>query len=451
MVSAMSSAFPGSECAGRVVDGRFSLLRWLGGTAHSSIFLTEIDGDPPQQATIKFVPADDARSAQWAAAQALSHPNLVPLIHFGRCEMDGHKLAYAVTEYADEVLAEILAQRPLSPAETAEMVPAVVDALEYFHAQGLVHGGLTPANILAAGDHLKLSVDGIEAAGEPASDFHPPSDYDAPELPTRNMAPAMDVWSLGAVLVKALTQQMPAWDRAGGGEPVVPSSIPEPYASIARDCLRVDPARRCTLADIRARLEPAPDAASEPEPVPVPAPLPAAPPVSVPAGQIAGKSRSRFPLTIAVLAVLIAVVLIAAVEMRSHRTQAPPDAETQSSSPPSAGQQPSAEAPARAGSAANGAVVHKVLPEAPQTAMDTIHGHFMVAIRVDVDPEGNVSNATIDAQGPSRYFAGFALNAARGWKFRPAEKDGRAVASTWVLHFVFGRDGVEATPVETRP
>ncbi len=439
MVSAMSSAFPGSECAGRVVDGRFSLLRWLGGTGHSSVFLTEIEGEPPRQAAIKFVPADDARSAQWAAAKSQSHPDLIRVFAFGRCELDGAKLEYILTEYADEVLAEILAQRALSPAETAQMVPTLVDALEYLHARGLVHGGLTPANILAAGDHLKLSVDGIEVAGEPASDFRPPSDYDAPELATENMTPAMDVWSLGAVLVKALTQQTPAWDRKAGAEPVVPSSVPEPFASLARDCLRADPARRCTLADIRARLEPAPDRALAPEPVPVPAPAPAPAPAAVPAGQTARKMRPMLPTAIAVLAVLIAVVVIAAVLMRSHRTQSPPDTVTQSS------------APAPAASAANGAVVHKVMPEAPQPAMDTIHGHFKVEIRVNVDPEGNVSNATIETQGPSRYFAGFALNAARGWKFRPAEKDGRAVASTWELHFLFGRDGVEATPVETAP
>ena len=251
------------------------------------------------------------------------------------------------------------------------------------------------------------------------------------------MAPEMDVWSLGAVLVKALTQQTPAWNRAVGEEPVVPSSVPEPFASIARDCLRVDPARRCTLADIRARLEPASDRA--PEPVPVPAPAPAPEPAPVPTGQTARKTRSRVPAAVLVLAVLILGVVVAAMLMRSHHIEAPPDAVTQDS------------APAPAASTANRAVVHRVLPEASQAAMDTIHGHFMVAIRVDVDPEGNVSNATIDSQGPSRYFAQFALNAARGWKFRPAEKGGRATASTWVLHFVFGRDGVEATPVETAP
>ena len=83
--------------------------------------------------------------------------------------------------------------------------------------------------------------------------------------------------------------------------------------------------------------------------------------------------------------------------------------------------------------------------------METIHGHFKVTIRVEVDADGNVSGATIDSQGPSHYFAEFALKAAREWKFKPAEKDGRAVASTWVLQFQFSQSGIEVTPVETAP
>lgn len=429
------SSFSVADYSGRVIDEKFTLGRRLGGTAHSSVFLTELAGEPSRQAAIKFVAADDGRSAQWEAAASLSHPDLIRVFAFGQCERDGESFAYISTEYADEVLAQILEHRPLTAEEAAQMLPPVLDGLEYLHEQGLVHGSLTPANVLACGERLKLSVDEIEAAGEPASPFHPSSKYDAPEMATENLAPSTDVWSLGVLLAEALTGQRPLWNQAGGEEPVVAASMPEPFASIARNCLRTDPAQRCTLAEIRACLELAPDVQPVLAPVPVAASVPVAIPAAapLPPTQTARKTQSRIPAAIAVLGVLIALVVIAAVVMRSHRTPTPPA---------EAAAQSSVSAPA--GSPSNGAVIHKVMPDVPQAAMATIRGHVRVEIRVEVDAHGNVSNATIESQGPSRYFAQYALNAARGWKFRPA------APSTWMLQFVFAQDGVEATPVEAR-
>ena len=444
----MSTKFSGSGSVGRVIDGKFRLVHWLGGTEHSSVYLTLIAGDSPRSAAIKLVPADDVRGAQWAAARALSHPHLMRLFQSGRCEIDGNELLFAVTEYAEEILSDVVAERPLTAAETGEMLPSIVDALSYLHSRGLVHGALAPANIMAVGDRLKLSVDGLQTAGERWQRNRLTSDYDAPEIATEMMSPAMDVWSLGVVLVKALTQETPARNWEGGGEPVVPTSIPEPFHGIARECLRVDPSHRITLANVKARLAPAARRAPAP--------------ATAPANKDTEKTRSRATLPIAILAVLVVGVVLAAVELSSrHRAQPSPAATTESSvaAPKSSvprqatpeARAPVAEPQAVAGSDVKGAVIHQGMPEAPQTAMETIQGHFKVGIRVDVDPEGNVSNATIDSQGPSRYFAQFALKAAREWTFRPAEKDGRAVASAWVLLFQFSQSGVEATSEETAP
>lgn len=96
-----------------------------------------------------------------------------------------------------------------------------------------------------------------------------------------------------------------------------------------------------------------------------------------------------------------------------------------------------------------GAVASRATLEVPQSIRDTIQGHVQVRIAVEVDSDGDVANATIDSPGPSRYFANRALEAARDWKFRPAEVDGRAVASKWILQFRFGRDGTTISPTET--
>ena len=98
-----------------------------------------------------------------------------------------------------------------------------------------------------------------------------------------------------------------------------------------------------------------------------------------------------------------------------------------------------------------GAVAKRVLPDVPQSASETIHGTVEVSIRVTVDPSGDVSNATFDSPGASKYFANLALQAARDWRFKPAQVDGQAVSSVWILRFQIRQTGTEVTSVETSP
>jgi TonB family protein len=72
-------------------------------------------------------------------------------------------------------------------------------------------------------------------------------------------------------------------------------------------------------------------------------------------------------------------------------------------------------------------------------------------VRVAVEPAGNVTAATLDAAGPSKYFANLAMRAARRWKFKPPQRDGRDVASEWILNFGFSRTSNTVSPVEVAP
>ncbi len=74
-----------------------------------------------------------------------------------------------------------------------------------------------------------------------------------------------------------------------------------------------------------------------------------------------------------------------------------------------------------------------------------------MTIRVAVDASGDVTSATFDSPGPSKYFAGKAMEAAQGWKFSPAEANGQAIPSQWILRFAFGKAGTEVSPVQTAP
>jgi len=92
-----------------------------------------------------------------------------------------------------------------------------------------------------------------------------------------------------------------------------------------------------------------------------------------------------------------------------------------------------------------------VLPEVPHNASKTIHGKVRVVVRVEVDRDGSVTNSDLAVHGPSAYFARLALESARSWKFKAPQRGGNAVASSWLLHYGFDRDGVDVRPEETKP
>jgi len=422
---------------GQVVDGKFHLRQYLGGSDHSAVFLTELVEREPNKAAIKLILADpqnaESRLQRWNLAAKLSHPHLIRLFQMGRCQLANMEMLYVVMEYAGEDVSQILPQRPLTPAESRDMLLPVLDVLADLHGNGLVHGHLKPSNIMAVDDQLKISSDGLYRTGESSGSLGRPSVYDPPETASRGIAPAADVWSLGMTLVEALTQRLPVWERAKQEEPEVPEILPEPFLDIARHCLRGDPQLRWTVADIKARLLP--------------------PTSSVPREQTTVSPKPfRRPLYIIPIALGLALLVILAGSRRSGRHPVPPPAPSAASvtaAPSPALEHPEVNIPS--GGLVRGAVENQVLPEVPQSARDTIRGTVRVTVRVTVDPSGNVTRATLDSAGPSKYFADLALQAARRWKFRPRTLAGRNVPSEWILRFRFEPAATKVLSVEATP
>jgi TonB family protein len=421
---------------GRTVDGKFPLRRWLGGSNHSAVFLTDLGG--PQKTVIKLIAASlnaDRQLSRWAIAARLSHPHLIRVFEMGRCRFDGIPLLYLVMEYAEEDLSQILPQRPLTPAEMGDMLSPVLDALSYLHSRSLVHSRLRPSNILAVADQLKLSTDGISARGE--SDDKPASldIYEAPEVATGEIAPSNDVWALGVTLVVALTQTPPisrATKEAPQKDPLVPEAIPEPFRSIARECLHVQLKQRCTISDIKAWRPP-----QQPAPVPQVASLPPGKPA---------RSTWRMLIPVAVLVIAILGARFATRIFPSKTSEAPGQVMNEAAPTPAPTQIPAAPAPAPA--TTKGDVVRQVLPDVPQSAKNTITGHIKVTVRLEVDASGKVTNATLTHPGPSQYFANLALKAARSWEFPLT--NGQPTASTWIVRFEFSQTGTKAFPTRER-
>jgi len=159
------------QCEGELAGGEFPLERYLGGGEASAVFLTRIASG---RAAIKLVLAGHAQAGElverWNRAATLRHPHLVRIFAAGTGTLAGLPIAYFVMEYAEENLAEVLRERPLTTGEARDMLPPVADALAYLHGQGLVHGNLKPSNILAVEDTVKISSEAV-SAGHPAADL----------------------------------------------------------------------------------------------------------------------------------------------------------------------------------------------------------------------------------------------------------------------------------------
>src|SRR3984957_9699156 len=409
---------------GRVVDGKFPLRQWLGGSELSAVFLTERSGNASQKAAIKLISAqgfstgniDEATQlARWANSAKLSHPHLIRLFESGRGQIGDAKFLYVVMEYAEENLAQILPLRPLSPAEVNEMLPPTAEALAYLHQAGFSHGHIKPSNSLAVDNQLKISADSLRKTGE--RDSHTPTPYDAPEIAITGPSTAADVWSLGVVLVAIMTQQEP--QTISGGWAKVAYKIPQPIYGIAQRCLRVDPRERGPVNEILGKPK-------------IQTPLPAKAIEKPPAK----RSNIWLLLPVVVVVILLAVLL----GRRAHPPTVPPAQTTESPTPST-----------NAHAAARAKVLQEVSPDVSPGARRTIKGRVKVSVQVSVDTSGNVSQARLVSSGPSKYFANQALAAARRWKFTPAEVNGQALPSEWPLGFHFGRTSTEVFPAEKKP
>lgn len=472
-----------------VINGLYPLRRLLGASDHSAVFLTDCAAHNLAAAAIKLVPAERVTLAQlshWRTAIAVAHPHLLRLLDAGLCQLGGQQFLFVVMEYADQTLAQVLPNRPLSVEEVRELLSPTLDALAFLHERNLVHSQLKPTNLLVVEDQLKIAGDTLRPAGEERAATGA-SAYDPPEASTSALSPAGDMWALGCTLIEALSQRAPVWGSAGCASDLLPAAA-APLAPVIKACLEREPACRPAARELAARLQGAGAAAVVPVPEAplVPAPpvqhVPAAPaahPVPVaPAVTVTAPTPRRLtPRTAALLALVVVTVTGVSFFYGRH---APETSVTQTSAPalqrvahePAAGlvapavvsspaaplQAPvvraappvsrpaprpaaarAAEPPAAA--PADASLVHEQLPAAPRSARATIHGRVRVAVLVIVDRSGAVIDALLANPGPSAYFARLARGAASQWKFAAAsEPDTRK----WLIRFEFTRGGTTA-------
>jgi serine/threonine protein kinase len=294
---------------GWLLGGRYRVQDRLGIGGMADVFRAqdEVLGRTVAAKVFRVPPPDveavcerERQQTELRALAALNHPNLVTLY-------DGSATAeppFLVMELIDgPTLSAELARGPLAEPHARALAIQIADALAYVHARGMIHRDVKPANILLGAE---------DSAGEPAwrarlTDFGivriagnerltsanlalgSPS-YLAPEQARGfDVGPAADIYSLGLVLIEALTGRRsfdgPVLETVAARlvrGPEIPADLPAPWPALLASMTATDPEARPSAVQIALELR-RPDAAT----VPLAAvPLAAVPSGGVPSGGV---------------------------------------------------------------------------------------------------------------------------------------------------------------------
>ncbi|MFB7114183.1 serine/threonine-protein kinase, partial [Streptomyces sp. NPDC056291] len=322
------------EAAGRVITGRYRLLRRLGTGGMGRVWLA-YDQELACEVALKeiILPPDvperevrsriaRARGEARHAARLRNHPHVVTVHDI----VEEGGLPWIVMEFVPDAMdleAAVREQGPLPPGDVARIGLAVLDALLEGHRLGVLHRDVKPANILLTqpgpqpscptegGGQVMLTDYGI--ALEPSSgedrltatlEILGTPRFMAPErASSQPPTPAADLFSLGATLYYALEGAGP-FDRDTAlatltallfESPSPPRRATE-LTPVLLGLLAKDPADRMDGEEAARRLA---SIASQPHPSPLqqPAPPPKVPPPEQPPASKPPRPQESAPPT----------------------------------------------------------------------------------------------------------------------------------------------------------
>lgn len=150
---------------------------------------------------------------------SLHHPHLVQIYDSGECELDGVSHSYIVMpKLTGGTLRTRIRRNPLSLAEVCQCLNDIAGALDYIHAEGIIHRDIKASNVLLNDEGRCYLADfGIARIVNDATQLTTTGnvlgtvDYVAPELfeVHRRADARSDLYSLGVLLYEMVTGRLP--------------------------------------------------------------------------------------------------------------------------------------------------------------------------------------------------------------------------------------------------
>ena len=268
----------------------YDVVELLGFGASGEVWLAResVSGEPvalKRLRTPRDLTARDRLRREAAALSCIEHPHVVRLRTVVSTADD---LVLVLDHAAGGSLAGLLGVRRLTAGEIVTIAVPLAGALSAVHARGLVHGDVTPANVLFTADGRPLLSDlgvcrlvgeRIDSAGVVAGT---PGFLDPAVLAGEQPGPAADVHGLAAVCFAALTGR-PPYDETGDRRPLLTdagSAIPLALVAVIEAALDPNPHRRPSADDMAVvvfescaaepvRLPTGRTSGRDPEPAPV--------------------------------------------------------------------------------------------------------------------------------------------------------------------------------------
>ncbi len=255
---------------GRVLEGGYEVQELLEAEQGRAKYKIRVLGGGGVDAFVDVLREGDGAQRQlavWEMLRTAEHPNLSTPLAAGQTQLDAAELIYVVLRKPDEMLDGILRDRALTTEEAGEVLMSAARALEHLHSRALVHGCVSPEQILAVGDSIQLSSECVRGEGNGPAFEVAKAKYVAPESTAENVTTAADVWCLGATLFEALTQK-----ECGGEWRERVGSLPAPFGRIIERCLDANPESRCEVAEVLALFKGKQLPAQQPQRLGVPLP-----------------------------------------------------------------------------------------------------------------------------------------------------------------------------------